>query len=132
LPGPVDRDQQPGALAVRGDDHALEQVRRQLRGQLGGQRRAAEDAQAADAGVDDGGARKLLPADRGADAVRADQDVTLSRAAVGQRQPDAVGRLLVPGDGPAGVERVTEPGPQDGAQGPPVHPGVRAFACARP
>ena len=127
LPGPVDRDQQPRALAVRGDDHTLVQVRWQLPGQFGGQRRTAEDAEPADAGVDDRGAGEALAADRRADAVGADQDVAVGRGAVGERHRHAIRGLFVSGDDVAGMERAAQPGPQDRAQRPAVDTGMRAF-----
>ena len=131
LPGAVDRDQQPRALAVRGDDHALEQVRRQLAGQFGGQGRTPEDAKPADACVDDRGAGEPLPADRRADAVGAHEHVTLGRAAVGECHRHAVRRLLVPGDGVAGVEHLAQPGAEDRAQRPAVDTGVRPHPLVR-
>src|ERR1019366_1757597 len=77
LPGLVDGDQQPRAPAVRGDDDPVEQKRWQLLAELRGQRRPAVDAEAADAAIDDRGTGEALAADRRADAVGTDQDVTL-------------------------------------------------------
>ena len=110
---------------VSGDDDAFEQVGWQLGGQFRGERRAAEDPEAWYARVDDRGAGELPGADGRADAVGADQDVALRRGAVGERRRYLSWRFLVAGDRLAGAERVTQPGPQDRAQRPAVHTGMR-------
>ena len=75
--------------------------------------------------------REALPADRRPDAVGTNEDVTLGRGAVGERHRYTVRRLLVPGDGVAGMERVAQPGPEDGAQRPAVDAGMRSFSVVR-
>ena len=118
-------EQEPVAGAVGGDDEALQQQLRKLRDDLGRQRRAAEDADALDAGVDDLRVREPLLADRRADAVGADQHVAVGGAAVVEAQRDAIRALLVADGAPAGVERVAQARHQDLAQRAAVDRRVR-------
>ena len=109
------------------DHEAAEQDLRQRVVDLGRQRRAGEDAEAADAGVDHLDVGQQRAPDRGVDAVGADQHVALGGAAVGEQQADAVAVALEAGDG-AGAQGVAEPGAEDLAQRAAVDRGVRALA----
>lgn len=83
------------ALSIGDDDDALEEERRRIGDDLRGERRAAEHADAIDAGVDQLDLGQALGADGRANAVGADKNIALGGGPVGERQADAGVGLLV-------------------------------------
>ena len=126
LLGPLPEPDQPGRHADLAADHrgeAVPQRRRQPVRLAGPERDRAVDA--ARAGIGRRGGGQVLAAHRRADAVRADQQVRLGLASVGEMQPDAAPAVLVPGQLRAGQLVAGQLVAEDE---PAVQPGGQHFA----